>query len=666
MSRRCAQSIPNPLSRKHTPQRWAGWVFLAFLAGLVGLTSRPAQAALELPNRKDTVLASYKDAKITAEDLATMINNAGYPGEMTWKSLDQLPESTLRQFIEQSVSNRILAREAAQDKDWQPSDDVQENLTQIRQRLLLQQLFRTAILDKVTTPTEEELRAAYEENKDSFKIPFSFVMQHLYLSTYDNYTVQEGDTLESIARKVAGDRSVADEILTKATKRVRAEAIEKGEGEEEPLGPLTPGEELLVPMSKKKEAEVAALIDDIYRQLQEGADFARLAEKYSEAPSGAEEVRITPREDRPMLSEIIDVVKSTPVGSYSEPFKTKHGWQIIKVVERTDESIRAFDSVKTSLQNQLLRQKQQELAQEFVDKVFETADFIKIHLDALKDDAEPMAVLATIEPRIYTRKDFKEDFPDKLSPDLTEKEVRDLIKGIGRLQQAALMLEADKMGLADNPKVKEQMEMAEANVVAQAYLRDQIQEKVKSLPESELKQFYEDTKDRLFKTPRKLDLYVIALPASATQGEEDMTPEEARKKAQDQLTEWKKDIKTLDQFKKLAAEHSVVKPEEGGHVGEVAANAYEGGFRGKLDTVPVGSPAGPFSAQNREFLVWAESETASEYEPFDKIRDRIVDAYTREQGRRIGNEIRQAALDKVDFKLFFGQEPTEGTDEKSQ
>jgi hypothetical protein len=367
-----------------------------------------------------------------------------------------------------------------------------------------------------------------------------------------------------------------------------------------------------------------------------------------------------------MLGEIIDVVKSTPVGSYSEPFKTKHGWQIIKVVERTDESVRPFESVKASLQNLLLRQKQQERAQEFVDKVFETSDAIKINLDALKEDAEPMAVLAEIEPRIYTRKDFKEDFPDKVSPDLTEKEVRDLLKGIGRLQQAALLLTAEKMGLADTPQVKEQIEMAEANVVAQAYLRDQIQEQVKALPESELKKFYEDTKDRLFKTPRKLDLYVIALPASATQGEEAMTAEEARKKAQDQLMEWKSETKTLDQFKKLAAEHSVVKPEESGHVGEVAANAYEGGFRGKLETVPVGSPAGPFSAQNREFLVWAESETASGYEPFDQVKDRVVDAYTREQGRRIDSEIRQDALDKVDFKLFFGQEPTEGTDEKSQ
>ncbi|WP_230656424.1 peptidylprolyl isomerase [Psychrobacter sp. I-STPA10] len=75
-------------------------------------------------------------------------------------------------------------------------------------------------------------------------------------------------------------------------------------------------------------------INDIYQQLQQGADFTAIAATYSDdagsAGRGGDLEWITEGDTVPAFEA---VMKSTPVGSISQPFKSQFGWHILKVEE---------------------------------------------------------------------------------------------------------------------------------------------------------------------------------------------------------------------------------------------------------------------------------------------------------------------------------------------
>lgn len=81
-------------------------------------------------------------------------------------------------------------------------------------------------------------------------------------------------------------------------------------------------------------------INDIYQQLQQGADFASVAATYSDdtgsAGRGGDLDWITEGDTVPAFES---VMKSTPVGSISQPFKSPFGWHILKVEDTRDNDV---------------------------------------------------------------------------------------------------------------------------------------------------------------------------------------------------------------------------------------------------------------------------------------------------------------------------------------
>ncbi len=73
-------------------------------------------------------------------------------------------------------------------------------------------------------------------------------------------------------------------------------------------------------------------IDRIYQDLQSGQDFAELAKSYSQDPGSASrggDLGFFGKGS--MVPEFANAAFSTPVGQYSQPFKTNFGWHIVKV-----------------------------------------------------------------------------------------------------------------------------------------------------------------------------------------------------------------------------------------------------------------------------------------------------------------------------------------------
>jgi peptidyl-prolyl cis-trans isomerase C len=107
----------------------------------------------------------------------------------------------------------------------------------------------------------------------------------------------------------------------------------------------------------KSEEEAKAII----AELKNGADFAELAKKKSTDPGASEggDLGYFPKDE--MVPEFADAAFKLEKGQISEPVHTRFGWHVIKVEDKRDRQVPAFDQVKDQLATHLVRKAQAEL-----------------------------------------------------------------------------------------------------------------------------------------------------------------------------------------------------------------------------------------------------------------------------------------------------------------
>jgi peptidyl-prolyl cis-trans isomerase C len=101
--------------------------------------------------------------------------------------------------------------------------------------------------------------------------------------------------------------------------------------------------------------------DHVIDLLDDGGDFAALAEEYSTGPTGPNGGQLdwfTP--DR-MVQPFADAVRAMEVGTYtSEPVQTQFGWHVILLQETREQQPPGLESMRTELTTLAERQKMQE------------------------------------------------------------------------------------------------------------------------------------------------------------------------------------------------------------------------------------------------------------------------------------------------------------------
>jgi len=92
---------------------------------------------------------------------------------------------------------------------------------------------------------------------------------------------------------------------------------------------------LVKPSEIRSEAETQALIQQIHDRIAAGEDFGALARTYSEDPGSAlAGGDLGWSEPEKFAQEFADVLRETPTGKLSEPFRTKYGWHVLQVMDR--------------------------------------------------------------------------------------------------------------------------------------------------------------------------------------------------------------------------------------------------------------------------------------------------------------------------------------------
>ena len=107
----------------------------------------------------------------------------------------------------------------------------------------------------------------------------------------------------------------------------------------------------------KTEDEAKAIV----AELKNGADFAELARKKSTDPGASEggDLGYFPKDE--MVPEFADAAFKLEKGQVSDPVHTRFGWHVIKVEDKRERQVPAFDQVRDQLATHLVRKSQAEL-----------------------------------------------------------------------------------------------------------------------------------------------------------------------------------------------------------------------------------------------------------------------------------------------------------------
>lgn len=127
--------------------------------------------------------------------------------------------------------------------------------------------------------------------------------------------------------------------------------------------------------------------EEVKKKLDEGEDFAKLAEEYSTdegtAENGGDVGYFSVGE---MVPEFEDEAYSMDVDTISDPVQSDFGFHIIKVTDKRDaEDIESFDEMKETIKRQLINEKIDPTeAREKIDSILDDAN-INVKIKDLKD-----------------------------------------------------------------------------------------------------------------------------------------------------------------------------------------------------------------------------------------------------------------------------------------
>lgn len=119
------------------------------------------------------------------------------------------------------------------------------------------------------------------------------------------------------------------------------------------------------------EEQAGQAVRELQRLLDQGADFAELADKHSDCPGNGGDLGYFPRGK--MVKEFEDVAFGLKVGQRSDVFRTAFGFHIVKVLDRRAGSCPPFRQVQGQVRAQALKQRRQKVVEKYLDGLIKSA-----------------------------------------------------------------------------------------------------------------------------------------------------------------------------------------------------------------------------------------------------------------------------------------------------
>jgi len=200
--------------------------------------------------------------------------------------------------------------------------------------------------EKQIKPTDEQVEAFYNANKESFMTPEEVSVNYLELNL--NTLAERYDVSEDEIKQYY--QSNRDSFVKKPEQREARHILIKIDADQ-------------------TEAEAKKKIDELRQKIAKGADFAELAKEYSQDPGSASQGGELGYFGRNVMDPAFEKVAfSLKPGEVSQPVKTPFGYHLIKLEKIRSETITPLAEVKDKIRHELqMRQAEQDFYQQVDD-----------------------------------------------------------------------------------------------------------------------------------------------------------------------------------------------------------------------------------------------------------------------------------------------------------
>jgi len=316
----------------------------------------------------NAVVATVNGTQITEGQIEKMlaIRMKQMAGRVPENMMPQYIKQMRKQAIEQMVIEAVLT-EKEKEKNITVSEEelttqinkqmAQQNLTMddfkamlkgygvdfseyqqnMKKRAMFEKLMETEFADKVKAPTDEQVRAYYDENAQQFTIPESIHAKHILIRPADGNDPNQAK-LQAKAK--------AQELLAKV----------KG-----------------------------------------GAEFETVAKENSACPSAKNGGDLGSQQRGTFVPEFEKAAYALKPGEISDVVETQFGYHIIKLIERSDANTVSFENAKENIVQMLGDKQKEQIVMDYIQKIKAEADVKftneadKFEINAPKPTAEAPA-----------------------------------------------------------------------------------------------------------------------------------------------------------------------------------------------------------------------------------------------------------------------------------
>ena len=256
--------------------------------------------------RKDEALFTVHGRRYTLGEFYTEFKELSMEYQTQFSTYEQK-----QQLVEELIAKELLLEKNG---DGSANETDKHQMEELKIQYMAQIIHQQEVDDKLTTPTEEEIRKFYEENKKSFVTPASVQISLIWIDQ-------------------GADGEKTEQARTKAE-------------------------------------EALALIKS-------GTDFSEVAKQYSEDSSGTAGGDISGEYDQAHLPEQLgNAVFALKPGENTDILDCDFGFYIIKVRQRTEETQMTYEESANGIQAHLGEQKHAQMESQMEQILLKNANFI--------------------------------------------------------------------------------------------------------------------------------------------------------------------------------------------------------------------------------------------------------------------------------------------------
>jgi len=349
---------------------------MAYEANRLGLKVTPEDTDTAIVDTLPPQLV--KDGKVDSATLSAMLQQEG----MTLASLkDSTSRTLLVNRLEQIVVNGVVVSPR----------EIENEYKKRNEKIKVQFAVLTAArFQKEAEPTEAELKTYYDSHKSDFRTPEK-----------RSYAIIMLDPAVIGAQSVPTDAQLQSEYNSRRAEFQVPERVK--------------ARHILLKSDASNDAQVKPKAEALLKQIQGGADFAKLAKDNSQDPgSGAQGGELGWVVRNQMVPEFEKSTFSLGVGQTSGLVKTAYGYHIIQVEAHEQAHLQPFDDVKAQLIADYEKRQATQKMQEFSDKAVAALHKDPSHPDQVGQSlglpvihADNVAAADTI-PQIGASKEFSD------------------------------------------------------------------------------------------------------------------------------------------------------------------------------------------------------------------------------------------------------------------